>query len=111
LRKKECSLPKANCRGCSDCFLDAQAVFADQEKILGLYRKLASNRPLEEMSDTGIVNLNNENFAMYKSKIRQDLQRGFGLYALKDLEIRSEGKRPNTRYGIGIDKGKIEIVF
>jgi len=76
-----------------------------------LYSKLAGNRPLEEMSDTGIVNLNADNFTMYKSKIRQDFQKSFGLYALKDLEIVSTGKRPNTRFGIGMDKGKIEIVY
>lgn len=35
----------------------------------------------------------------------------FGFYALKDLEIASTGIRPNTRYGIMLDKNKIEIVF
>jgi hypothetical protein len=63
------------------------------------------------MSDTGIVNLNADNFIMYKSKIHKELQNRFGLYDLKDLEIVSTGKRPNTRYGIGMDKGKIEIVY
>ncbi len=71
----------------------------------------ATNRPLEEMSDSGIINLNAENFTMYKSKIRQDLLKCFGHYAMKDLEIISTGKRPNTRYGIGIDRDKILVVF
>jgi hypothetical protein len=63
------------------------------------------------MSDSDIINMNAENFTMYKSRIRQDLQKVFDHYALKDLEIASTGKRPNTRYGIGMDKGKIEIVY
>jgi len=35
----------------------------------------------------------------------------FGPYAIKDLEIASTGTRPNTRYGLRLDKSKIEIVF
>jgi hypothetical protein len=36
---------------------------------------------------------------------------GIGPYALKDMEISSEGTRPNIRYGIRMDEGKIEIVY
>ncbi|MBW1847780.1 MAG: hypothetical protein JRJ27_11675 [Deltaproteobacteria bacterium] len=35
----------------------------------------------------------------------------FGSYILKDLEIASVGMRPNTRYGILMDKSRIEIVY
>jgi len=59
------------------------------------------------MSDTGIINLDADNFNMNKSRIKQDLLSCFGLYALKDLEIASVGTRPNTRYGIMMDKNKI----
>jgi len=62
------------------------------------------------MSDTGITNLSAENFNMYKGKIKSDLLDRFGLYAFKDLEIDAVGTRPNTRYGIGMDKSKIKIV-
>jgi CRISPR-associated protein (TIGR02584 family) len=109
--KKECPLLVNSCSRCSECFLDLEGIFTHQNKIADLYSKMAVNRPLEEMSDTGIVNLNADNFTMYKSKIHKDLQTSFGLYALKDLEIASTGKRPNTRYGIRIDRGKIEIVY
>jgi CRISPR-associated protein (TIGR02584 family) len=111
LQKKECPLSVPDCSRCTECYLDLEGIFRNQKKIANLYGKLAGNRPLEEMSDSGITNLNAENFTMYKSRIRQDLQKGFGHYALKDLEIASTGKRPNTRYGIGMDKGKIEIVY
>jgi hypothetical protein len=100
-----------SCSRCTECYLDLEGVFRNQKRIADLYGKLSGNRPLEEMSDSGIINLNAENFAMYKSRIRQDFQKSFGLYALKDLEIASTGKRPNTRYGLGMDKEKIEIVY
>ena len=63
------------------------------------------------MSDTGITSLNADNFNSYKGKIKSDLLGRFGLYALKDLEISPVGTLPNTRYGIRIDKGRIEIVY
>jgi hypothetical protein len=91
-------------------YIDLEGIFNNQKTIADLYGKLAKNRPLEEMSDSGIINLNADNFAMYKSRIREDLQKGFGFYALKDLEIAATGKRPNTRYGIGMEKGRAEKV-
>jgi CRISPR-associated protein (TIGR02584 family) len=111
LQKKNCSKDSKTCGTCTDCFLDIQAVYAGQDEITDLYRKLAGSRPLNEMSDTGIKNLNAVNFNSYRSKIKADLLKGFGPYALKDLEISSEGTRPNTRYGIRIDKSRIEIVY
>lgn len=111
MEKKECSLPREDCQGCTECFLDIQGIFAAQERIKGQYLKLADKRPVEEMSDSGIVELSADNFNMYKGKIRKELRDRLGLYALKDLDIISVGRRPNTRYGIGMDKGKIEIVY
>jgi len=35
----------------------------------------------------------------------------FGAYALKELEIASLGRHPNARYGLRIDKNRIEIVY
>ncbi|MEW6667560.1 MAG: hypothetical protein AB1512_20325 [Thermodesulfobacteriota bacterium] len=52
-----------------------------------------------------------KNYNMDKTKIKRDLLGRFGPYALRDLEIASHGSRPNTRYGITLDKGKIEIVY
>jgi hypothetical protein len=43
--------------------------------------------------------------------IKANPLKGFGLYALKDLEISSVGTGPNTRYRIRIDKARIEIVY
>jgi len=111
VRKKDCPMESETCGTCTDCFMDIQEIYARQDQLTDLYRKIAGDRPLVEMSDTGITRLNSENFNAYKAKIRERLRLRFGHYALKDLEIASLGKRPNTRYGIRMDKSKIEIVY
>ena len=111
MQKKDCKKETDDCERCTDCFIDIQTVFKKQDQITEFYRKICGARPLEEMSDTGIINLNADNFNMNKSRIKQALLSSFGLYALKDLEIASVGTRPNTRYGIMMDKNKIEIVL
>jgi CRISPR-associated protein Csx14 len=111
LQKKNCQKPINACRDCTECFLETQDIIKRQQNITDFYRKVAGTRPLEEMSDTGILGLTSENFSSYKSKIRQDLERGFGLYALPELVIESVGKRPDTRYGIKIEKERIRILF
>jgi len=111
LQKKNCSKEVETCSNCTECFLDIQAIFKKQGEITEIYRTVSDTRPFEEMSDTGIINLNSDNFNMYKGKIKQDLLGRFGPYALKDLEIASVDSRPNTRYGIRMDRNKIEIVY
>lgn len=111
MQKRNCSKETKSCGSCIECFLDIQSVFKNQDQITDLYRKISGTRQLDEMSDTGIISLNAENFNMYKGKIKNDLLSGFGHYAIRDLEIASTGTRPNTRYGIMLDRHRIEIVF
>lgn len=111
MQKKNCTKKVDACGSCTDCFIDTETVLKKQDQIADLYRKINDTRPVEEMSDTGIINLDADNFNMNKSRIKQDLLSSFGLYALKDIEIASVGTRPNTRYGIMIDRNKIEIVL
>ena len=111
IQKKNCSHDTKHCGNCTECFLDIQAVFEKQKQIADLYKKVCGTRPLNEMSHTGINNLNANNFNSYKSKIKENLQSRFGPYALKELEIASVGTRPNTCYGIHMDKAKLEIVY
>ncbi|MBW2117546.1 MAG: TIGR02584 family CRISPR-associated protein [Deltaproteobacteria bacterium] len=111
LQKKNCSKEAETCSDCTECFLDTQSIFERQGEITDIYRKVSGARPLNEMSDTGIINLTTENFNMYKGKMKKELLNRFGPYALKDLEIASAGSRPNTRYGIMMDRSKIEIVY
>ncbi|MBW2039914.1 MAG: TIGR02584 family CRISPR-associated protein [Deltaproteobacteria bacterium] len=111
LQKKNCKKELTSCRECTECFLDMQEIFAQQDEITELYRKIAGNREFCEMSQSGILGLSQENFNSYKAKIRKDLERGFGLYAHGELAIDSVGTRPDTRYGIRIDKDRIRITF
>ncbi len=111
MQKKNCTRDSDTCGNCTECFLDIRGIYEKREEILDLYRKVCGTRQVEEMSNTGVTGLNAENFNMYKGKIKAELLRRFGPYALRDLEIASEGTRPNTRYGIRMDKSKIEIVY
>ncbi|MBN1849959.1 MAG: TIGR02584 family CRISPR-associated protein [Deltaproteobacteria bacterium] len=111
LQKKNCVKDTETCGTCTDCFLEIQDVFNHQDQITNLYKKCSKGRPIEEMSDSGIINLSPENFNMYKGKIKKKLLEHFGQYALEDLEIASTGTRPNTRYGIRMGKEKVEIVY
>ena len=111
IKKKECRKPVATCRNCTDCYMSLQEVYDQQENLTKLYQKISGGRELSGMSDTGICSLNPENFNSYKAKIRKDMERGFGLYATRELAIDSVGKRPDTRYGIKIDRDRIRIIF
>jgi len=111
LRKKNCSKDTKHCGICHDCFLDLQGIFNEQETISELYKKISKNYEIRNISDTGILNLDTANFNSYKSRINSDIRRVFGALALKEIGISSIGKRPNTRYGILLDKSKIEIVY
>ncbi|MBW2739984.1 MAG: hypothetical protein JRE64_14325 [Deltaproteobacteria bacterium] len=111
MQKKNCSKEVNNCGSCIDCFLNIHSIYKNQQEINDLYKKISGSRPLDEMSDTGITGLSSDNFNTYKAKIKANLLGRFGTYALKDLEIASKGTRPNTRYGIMIDRNKIEIVL
>ncbi|MFH0727036.1 MAG: CRISPR-associated ring nuclease Csm6 [Pseudomonadota bacterium] len=111
LLKKNCPEPGAVCKTCDRCFLGADEVSSRQTEISALYRRLSGSRPVEEMSKTGILGLDFENFRSYKARIKEDLTRAFGPMALEKLAIASHGKRPNMRYGLRMDKGAIEVVM
>lgn len=111
MQKKNCRKEAKTCGGCTDCFLNIQEIFARQPEITRIYGQICGTRPIEEMSEGGITNLSAEHFNMYKGKIKQDILRRFGAFALKDLEIASTGKRPSTRYGIRMDRSRMEIIY
>jgi CRISPR-associated protein (TIGR02584 family) len=111
LLKKNCPEPGAACRECDHCFVSPEEVTTRKEEITNLYRRLSGSRPVEEMSETGIRGLDVENFRSTKARIKEDLTQAFGPLALEKLEIASSGKRPDTRYGLRMDKGAIEVVM
>jgi len=106
-QKKNCRLERS-CTGCHDCFLDAPSVIAGSG-VADMYARIPGGRLLSEMSDTGIGSLSKENFNSYKSKIRKDLLNTFGQAHVENLEIASSGDRPETRYGIRLDRKLIRL--
>jgi len=111
MQKKECRKEGEGCRRCHDCFLGVEDVMDRKEDIAGLYRKLTGSRDYIAMSETGIIGLDKENFNSYKGKIRRDLEQAFGAYALMEMAISPVGRRPETRYGLRIDRGKLRIIL
>jgi len=112
--KKDCPFAERNCRHCTDCYLSAVAIEGHNDQIADWYKRIAAFRDFQAMreaSNGGILNLDYENFKSYRSHIRKDLEKGFGLAASRILEIASTGKRPDTRYGIPIEKERIRMIY
>ncbi len=109
-KKKECDKAEV-CGDCTDCFIEIATLLDHQKDISKLYKKLCGTRPVEEMSDSGINKLDAENYRSLRSKINKLIAGTFGPYAAKNLEIASLGTRPDTRYGILMDKSRLEIVI
>lgn len=106
-RKKECRL-RRSCQGCTECYLSAADLVQD-EGVGAMYQKIIGLQPLREFSDSGITSLSKANFQSYKSKIRQALIRAFGQSHAADLEITAAGTRPESRYGLRIDRQRIRM--
>jgi CRISPR-associated protein Csx14 len=110
LVKKACPAPDRQCRSCDRCFLSFDEIGRRQPEITRLYKQLCGTRPIEEMSTSGILGLEQPNFNSLKSHINKDLLNAFGPMSLEKLEIASVGKRPNTRFGIRLEREAIEVV-
>ena len=48
-------------------------------------------------------------FLSHRSKLNQRLKQALG-FAAGDYEVRTQGRRPNTRYGLGLAAGQIEFL-
>jgi CRISPR-associated protein Csx14 len=113
LLKKGCPLAadQKSCRDCTACYVGFQDIAARQQEIADLYRKATHGRAFaSEMSESGIFSLNSQNFNSYKNKIQRDLERGFGAVHAQILAINASGRRPDTRYGIALDRESIRVV-
>jgi len=105
--KLRCKLDQP-CHNCTACFIEATEALGNDE-ITELYRHIIGGCRLKEMSDTGIARLSRENFNSYKSKIRQDILGRFGQTHVKELEIAAVGGKPDTRFGLMLDRGRIRM--
>jgi len=107
-RKKDCRLTRA-CHGCTDCFL-AVPDLLNAPDIAGMYERIVGHHTLpREVREGGIAALSKENSHSYKSKIRQALCRAFGRTHAGQLEIAAVGDRPESRYGLKIDRHRIRM--
>ena len=104
-QKKQCRMINASCRNCSACYLDYQDITKQQDKINEFYQQLAGH-----IGDAGICRLEKDSLRVYISKIRQDIQRAFGLPFLAQLAVEAVGKKPDKRYGIKMERKKIKII-
>lgn len=111
LLKKDAGCKKTSCKGCDDCFVPVSGIFEREGVIADLYRRIEPDKDHDAMSDTGIRAISAENFNAYKSKLRRDLERAFGPLEADRLEINTRGRRPNTRYGLAVEREQIRIVL
>ena len=111
IQKKKCIKEIQTCRQCTDCYLKSFEILEKQPEITKIYKNLVGSMRINEMQGEGIINLDYENLRSLKSKIKKILETRFGTQALQDIEIASVDSRPDTRYGIRIDKSKLEIVL
>ena len=108
-KRLECDAPApADATACPPWFVSLEEVFAGQKRITELYEAIRVGRPGGAVSDTGIIGLNQENFNSYKSRINAELKRRFGPHGEK-LAIQSRGTRPNTRYGLMIERSRLRL--
>ncbi|HLA28506.1 MAG TPA: CRISPR-associated ring nuclease Csm6 [Syntrophales bacterium] len=111
MRKRDCSKDSATCRDCTDCYAEMEEILACQTQIADLYRRITFSRDHAAMSDSGILGLTKANFNSTKSKIREILQQGFGLTTIPEIAIEGVGIKPDTRYGLKIDRAKIRVIL
>jgi len=108
-QKLRCERPHS-CAGCTDCWLEPDEL-ERAPRLAELYRAIPSTRHMEIVPSTSIVKLDAEGFRSYRSKINRSLKNGFGNTSAHELEITPAGRRPNTRYGLPIDKERIDILW
>ena len=105
LQKQQCRLLRPNCRDCSACYLDYRQISDGQSAITGFYHRLGG-----AVDHKGICALEIEELRTYVSKIRKDIQKAFGAQAADLLAVAAMGKRPDTRYGIALEREMIRLV-
>ncbi len=111
MQKRKCKKNNLNCKGCYDCFMDVVEIGDKTKDIAGLYQGICDDRLSKAVSDSGIVSLSAENFRSLKSRINKKIAHSFGHLAAKKLEITATGTRPDTKYGILMDKKYIQMVI
>lgn len=109
MRKLDCT-HRHTCDGCHDCFMDIQEIMDLNLEIVELYKRMIISQGRYPTEDKrGIYALSKDDFASYRSKIEKKLRNAFGQGYLSKLSISSTGNKPNTRYGIRMDKNHLIV--
>ncbi|MDD4240723.1 MAG: CRISPR-associated ring nuclease Csm6, partial [Smithellaceae bacterium] len=104
-RKLDCRLVRPDCRDCAECYADYRQISDEQGAITDFYRRLGG-----ATEDKGICALEKDTLRAYVSKIRKDLMKAFGAQAAAKLAIEAVGRKPDTRYGIALERESIRLV-
>lgn len=104
-QKLQCRKQRAGCRDCTECYLDFRQISDEQQSITELYKRLGG-----AAENKGICALEKDSLRAYVSKIRQDIRNTFGAAAAAQLAVESIGKRPDTLYGIKLDREKMKMI-
>jgi CRISPR-associated protein Csx14 len=105
LQKHNCRLLSANCRNCTTCYMDYGQISNGQQIITNIYKKLGGMTEKK-----GICALEQEELRSYISKIRKELMNTFGAQAAQLLAVEAAGKKPDTRYGIPMERERIRFI-
>lgn len=112
LIKTNCDKQDISCLNCNECFIEVSDILKRNGEIASLYEKIIKNKPIsfyQQNQAAGVTNLDSDNFSSYRSKINSFLQKNYGHSIINDIEIASVGTRPNTKYGIKIERSLIDI--
>ena len=99
-----------DCPACQACWRSQSQLLDAQPQISHLYQTLEPGRDPVEMSTSGIISLTSENFNSYRSKINRKIATEFGAIDAPLLQISSHGIRPETCYGLRLNRNQLRIV-
>lgn len=99
LRKKDVKLSKSSPNQSSEP-IGISEILKETGKIASIYRLLSTKKFAR--SNTGILNLNAENFRAYRAKLHTRLIRSFGPIQAEALKITAWGVRPDVCYDLRI---------
>ncbi len=110
--KKGADCVGRECRGCDRCFLTQKDLWGRQSEIADLYRQIAPwDKDDARHQSGGILDLADHTFRSYRAKIRKALERAFGPEGARQLELATTGRRPETRYGLRLERERIRMVM
>jgi CRISPR-associated protein (TIGR02584 family) len=109
--KKQAECSRNDCRECADCYRSFVELAGQNDEIAKLYRQTGTSRDIEDMDGGGIIDLSQENFRGYRSKINKELERAYGNHDLAQLQIAAHGVRPNKKYGIPLHQDRISLIL